>query len=106
MQERLWKWFVGLIGLFFLLGLLVLLSATPRNDRTWYPELALLPHVSVERDTILVRKARNWYIAPDGLVKEEYVMRRYSVKDIERVWFIVEPFSNWDAVGHTFFSFD
>jgi len=90
-----------------LLALPVLLR-TPRGDRLWADEFARTTTAALNADgTVSFRNMRDWSYG-DGRVRTEDWISTLTVNpgDIVKVWFILEPFAEWKAVGHTFLSFE
>ncbi|MBI4136475.1 DUF4105 domain-containing protein [Candidatus Roizmanbacteria bacterium] len=98
------KWIV--LGLLvFLLYFYFLLK--PSNDRTWEPEFQT-PNTAeiIDQDRIKINHIRDWSYSDLTDPAVFYFDETYNVKDLERVWFVLEPFSKWQAVAHTYFVFD
>ncbi|MBI5247427.1 MAG: DUF4105 domain-containing protein [Elusimicrobia bacterium] len=82
------------------------LFRSPRNDRNWSADNAVLPYAEFSGDKVVVRNVRNAsYRSPkDYDVKLED--RTYDLKDVEKARFIVEPFGKTGLMAHTFLTFD
>jgi hypothetical protein len=86
-----------------------LATARPSHHRDWRPEQAVLPRVELQLDDslVLVRGVRtNVYRSPIDfdVVHED---RSYDLRKLERVWFVVAPFSaGWRGPAHVFLSFE
>lgn len=77
----------------------------PSNDRTWSPELNVLPNAVVEDGKIRVRNIRNVnYLSDDDFVVRHYD-RTIDLEEVQSVDFIVTPFNNAPALAHTMLSF-
>lgn len=98
--------FLIFFALVILVGGLYLALLTPSNNREWYPELAELPQVTIQGDLVSIAHERDWQLDINGTLTKKYIARTYNASELERVWFIVEPFNARGRFGHTFFSFD
>jgi hypothetical protein len=78
----------------------------PSHDRDWSEEFAVMPTAEIEGDIVKINNVRNWKYRADGPYEKSYLNRSFNVQDIERVWFLIEPFSGWEGVAHTYFTFD
>jgi hypothetical protein len=77
----------------------------PSNDREWNPDQAVLPAARFEGDLVHITGLRNFtYRAVDDF-DVAYDERSYDLNELERAWFIVEPFSDFAGAAHTFASF-
>lgn len=99
--------FVGLLLLIFVVSGVYLARKKPRHDRNWKPDFAREPFVTFEGDFVSVHNVRNnRYPQPDEPYETVFETRHYDLSLVKRVWFIVESFSSWDAIAHTFVSFE
>jgi len=81
----------------------------PTNDRDWAVGLNRLPTISIvgegKETHVKIENVRDSTYA--GSVETiSYISGDYAVNDIEKMWFLIEPFSKWKAFAHTFFIFD
>lgn len=91
-----------------LFALLVSLKR-PSNDREWTPDLQRLAGVSLLEEggatyAQLSNVRDSTYENGEEVIS--YYSAKYNIDEIERMWFLVEPFSKWKAAAHTFFVFD
>ena len=90
---------IGVLGVWYLLQ-------APSNERVWNPDQAVLPHADIEGDLITIHNIRNFeYRAPDDYTPA-YYDRTYDLRQLKRVYFIVEPFSDEKVGAHTMLSFE
>ena len=83
----------------------------PSNQRDWEYGMDVLPHVTIEGDTVQVQDLRDYSWPADGPPSSDYLDRTFDVRRLERVWFVKEPFSvpqlpGFEGVAHTYFVFD
>jgi hypothetical protein len=62
--------------------------------------------MTFDGNLIHVDNIRNFKFDEEGPIYKGYENRTYDLNELNRVWFFVEPFSKWDGVAHTMFSFD
>jgi hypothetical protein len=77
----------------------------PSNDRDWAPDLAVLAYAELDEDQITVRNIRNCvYESDDDYVIDRYD-KRYDLRKLEHVDFVVVPFKDAPSLAHTMLSF-
>ena len=97
------------IYLFALVALLVGLVSRrkPALEQDWKPEVAKQTRGRIEGDTLTLSAVRNTrYGDPGTAFSVVWEERSYDLSKLKRLWFIVESFSNVQAVAHTFLSFE
>jgi len=98
------------LRLVLLLALLALLgwwaSLRPSNERDWTPNMAVLPYAEFADSLVLVHHVRNTAYASAERYTPRYDDRVFDLRRLERVWFVVVPFSTWGGVAHTFLTFE
>ncbi|MDZ7726281.1 MAG: DUF4105 domain-containing protein [Candidatus Campbellbacteria bacterium] len=81
----------------------------PTNDREWTPDLAKLAQVEIyeggEGTKVGIKNIRD-STYEDGEENIQYYSQIFDLAELKKVWFLVEPFSDWEAAAHTFFVFD
>ena len=83
------------------------LMLRPSNDRTWAPEQAVLPHVTIRGDTARVDRLRDFTHTSDTTAVQRYDSRTYDLRKVRRVWYVLSPFNpDWRGPAHSFFSFE
>jgi len=81
-------------------------SVRPSNDRDWVPNEAVLPAAEFVGSRVTLRHVRNTqYRTPNDYTPAYYDLT-LDLDSIQRVWFVVEPFSGSSAMAHTFLSFE
>ncbi|MBA3710426.1 MAG: DUF4105 domain-containing protein, partial [Planctomycetes bacterium] len=81
------------------------LAMRPSNDRPWTADQARLPEVTLAGDGLTVRGVRTCDYRSTTDYTVHHDDRDFDLRELETVWFIVEPFSTWSAAAHTFLSF-
>lgn len=77
----------------------------PSNDRNWSVDQAVLPSAVFEGDFVTVRNIRNFTYGSESEYVPRYYDQRFDLRELDSVWFIVEPFGPWEGPAHTFVSF-
>jgi hypothetical protein len=77
----------------------------PSNDRDWVPEQRLLAEIHFDDSTVDIRNVRNVRYRSTTDFDVRHHNAQYDLDALESVWFIVEPFADWDGAAHTFVSF-
>jgi hypothetical protein len=83
----------------------------PTNQGDWEYGMDVLPHVTIHDDRVTVEHERDFRWSADGALSSSYVDRSYDTQQLERVWFVqepftIEPFEGFTGVAHTYFVFD
>lgn len=78
----------------------------PSNDRDWALDQAVLPYAEVEDGIATVHNIRNFSYRTTTEYTPDYYDAVYDIRTLERVYYIVEPFSGYKGAAHTFLSFE
>lgn len=102
------KLFLILTVLVILFGGIYTYTQSPSNNRNWEVGFEVLPEVEISesQSEIHIKNIRNWNYSKTDIVSQEYIAQTYKLENLEKVWFLVEPFSKWDGIAHTYFVFD
>lgn len=103
-----------LIVFIFIIGWLYLfVYLKPSNDREWEPNSAIIPKVTIQQDIITIKDIRDTQFDEKNNNQPitHYIEQSYDLKNLQKVWFIVEPFhnkpfTNFEGIAHTYFVFD
>lgn len=83
-----------------------ILTTTPSNDRDWSPDQAKLPEVRfLDGDQVEIANIRNARYRTSQDYDLRWESRRYDLKQVQSLWYVVEPFADWRGPAHTFLSF-
>ena len=79
-------------------------SAVPRNDRDWQPDVAVLPHATVDGDLVTVHNIRNFDYRTETDFTPAYYDRTYDLRKLDRIDLAA---SYWMGphIAHLFVSF-
>jgi hypothetical protein len=105
----LWYWFQRFFLVIFLLFLTIGLawwtSQKPSNLRDWTLAESILPTVSWSGNIAIVENVRNHDWITDKEFTPGYYDASYNLDEIERVDYLITPFSDHDGPAHTMLSF-
>ncbi len=80
---------------------------TPQNDRAWDTEFERTTTADFDEDRVILNNVRDFTYADSSLTVTTWVDEiQLDPKNIVRAWFVLEPFAEWGAVGHTFLTFE
>lgn len=90
----------------FILVTTVNILTNPTNDRDWNEDQKILPTAIIEDDLVKIENVRNFSYESTTSYTPEYYDKTYDLNKLEKVWYIVEPFSGIPGSAHTFLSFE
>ena len=79
-------------------------SATPRNDRDWQSEVAVLPYATIKGDLVTVHNIRNFAYRTETDFTPTYYDRTFDMRRLDRVD-LVTLYWMGPAIAHLFVSF-
>ena len=85
-------------------GLLIVLTQ-PTNQRDWSLDQVRLARTEFFEDKLQIRNIRNVTYRSTSDFDVKWETRSYDLSQVQTVWFLVEPFSDWRGPAHTFLSF-
>lgn len=94
-----------ILALVILGYLLLVVFVRPSNDRDWSPDTERTTSAVFIDDLVQIKNVRNAKYRSTTDFDARWEDRTYDLKNLESVWFIVEPFSDWRGPAHTFLSF-
>jgi hypothetical protein len=109
----LFKWLKKILK--FLLAMIIVLMCvftvvhfvtTPSNDRDWNNDQDVLPYAEIHDSTVDIHNIRNFTYASTTSYTTNYYDKTFDLDKLEKVWYIVEPFSGIPGSAHTFLSFE
>lgn len=89
----------------FLIVFLLFLFKTPSLDRDWNLDQKILPKIYFYWDSINIKNIRNFQYNSTSEYRVLYYDKTYDLNNIESLYYIIEPFSNYDWPAHTMMSF-
>lgn len=107
------KFLKNLIKIGFVFVIVVLLLCTvlnllvrPSNNRDWNDDQAILPFAEINGSLISIHNIRNFTYASTTSYTKNYYNKTFDIRNLKKVWYIVEPFSGIPGSAHTFLSFE
>jgi len=99
---------LSLIALLITLVLARAYIKTPSHSRDWLPKHGEQTNVSKNQDnTYTIHRVRNFTYAQDGTERQEWIIGvNVNPKRVKRLWYMLEPFTNLEAVAHPYFIFE
>ena len=91
----------ALVGAYALLVILI----RPSNDRNWTTDQSRLPAAEFNGPIVTIHDVRNFRYLSADRYEPRWEDRQYDLRQLESVWFVVEPFGGFDGAAHTFASF-
>lgn len=105
MRFRLLAFGLAVVLSFCLAYLLLILLVRPSNDRTWQSDQSVLPTAEIEGSTVTIRNIRNFKYASETEYEPAWYDKTFDLSDLDRAWFVVEPFGSFEGAAHTFVTF-
>lgn len=103
--KRLLIAFIRVLAILVLGYLLLVLAIRPSNRRDWSPDTERTASAVFIDDSVKIKNVRNVRYRSTSDFDVRWEDRTYDLRQLESVWFVVEPFSDWRGPAHTFLSF-
>jgi len=104
-MKRFLKYFFLTLLLGFILIEIFLSFKHPSNNRDWNNDQQKLPRAEISGDLVTIKNIRNIeYRATDDYTIH-YYDKTYDLRELNKVYFVVEPFSGFVGAAHTLMSF-
>jgi hypothetical protein len=78
---------------------------TPSLDRDWNLDQKILPEISFSWNIVSIKNIRNFEYETTTKYSVNYYDREFNLDEIKSLYYIIEPFSNFDWPAHTMMSF-
>lgn len=102
MRKKLLLLFVLLIAA----SALALVLMRPQQDRVWLPEYTRTARASLLASTqATIHNVRDWTYG-ETILTSEWIDVAVDSGDVVRTWFVLEPFADYEGIGHTFLVFE
>lgn len=96
---------LGILVIVFIVIYKPLLS--PPKDADWQEHLKVSSTAEFNGDLVTVRNVRNFRYSPtEADIHSNYYDKTYDLREVEKVWFVAEPFNEATYAAHTFVSFE
>ena len=90
----------------FSLNLLNIILTSPSNDRNWNADQNILAYSNINQNLITIYNIRNFTYENETSFISSYYNKTFNINKIKKVYYIVEPFSSFRGLAHTFLSFE
>lgn len=102
-----WNVLLAVAGVLLLGYLAMRFTTRPSHGRAWRPEQAVMPSITFDGGRVHVRGVRDFAFRSATDFTPAYRDRTYDLEKIERVWFVLSPFTReWRGPAHSFLSFE
>lgn len=95
----------GVMALFALSYCLLIVLVRPSNVRDWSLDQTRLARAKFSADKVQIENVRNAVYRSSIDFDVHWETRAYNLSQVQTLWFLVEPFSDWRGPAHTFLSF-
>lgn len=85
--------------------LILIVVLRPSSTRDWAIDQQRAPSSAIAGDEIRIQNVRNIRYRSTTDFDLHWEERRYDLRRLQSVWFVVEPFADWRGPAHTFLSF-
>ncbi len=100
------KFLVVILFIFLCLVSWQLLKRPPTKG-DWQEQLSILSTAKFNGDLVTIKNVRNFRYSPtESDMHPGYYDKTYNLSLIKRVWYVTEPFNDYEATAHTFVSFE
>ena len=100
-------WSLAVLATLIISAILITrLTTEPSNNRDWNEDQIVLPYAKVTNEQVTIYNIRNFTYASTTSYTTAYYDQTFDLQKIERVWYVVEPFSGIPGSAHTFLSFE
>lgn len=86
-------------------ALLSLVLMRPSDARNWLPEYERTASATLASTTATITNVRDWSYT-DAIASTEWTTVTIDTADVVRTWFVLEPFADYEGIGHTFLVFE
>jgi hypothetical protein len=96
--------YLALIICIVVVGIFV--STKPRNNKQWEEDFKVLTNVEVSDEYYTFDNVRDWQWNKSGAVSKNYTQKTLNINELDKVWFLLQPFDSNKRLAHTFLTFD
>lgn len=88
------------------ISIIILFNQKPSHSRDWVAGFDVFPHIEINDNEITIKNLRDWTYEKDKVTGFNYKTETYNPNNLTQAYFLVEPFSKWDGIAHTYFVFE
>jgi hypothetical protein len=104
------KWIIYLILLLTILYLIIHfilnIFIRPSNNHNWNDDQSVLPYAEINNNLVTIHNIRNFQYKTITDYTRNYYDKTFDLNKLQKVWYVVEPFSGIPGSAHTFLSFE
>ena len=89
----------------FIVSILLVLFQKPSLNRDWSIDQKILSEISFSWNIVNIQNIRNFKYNSEVDYEIWYYNKKYKISELESVYYIIEPFSDYDWPAHTMLSF-
>ncbi len=98
---------LGLVAIVLIITLFLIYTKKPQANLDWNDYQDRVSTTTIASDgTVSISNVRDWTYGSSTVLSKDWTSTRENVSDLTSVWFLLEPFASWNAIGHTFLSFE
>lgn len=105
MKLRIISVVAGVIVSLVVAYLLLIVFVRPSNEREWERDQEVLATAEIDGDLVTIRNIRNFRYESESSYSPSWYDRTYDLRELDRAWFVVEPFGAFEGAAHTFITF-
>ena len=99
------KYILFIILIIIIIGFVYALMQKPSLDRDWNLDQKVLSEITFSDNIIDINNIRNIKYRTEDDYTVRYYDKKYNLNEINSVYYIIEPFSDYDWPAHTMLSF-
>lgn len=104
--KRIFYFFLIVLAFITALFVVVSLVTKPSNDRNWNEDQKILATAEIKDNLVFIKNIRNFSYTSTTDYTPAYYDKTFDLSKLQKVWYIVEPFSGIPGSAHTFLSFE
>ena len=98
-------WWMVAASIFVMLIGAVVQLIKPSNDRRWDSSQSKIPAIEIREESVRIRNFRQCEYRSENDFDARFFDFEFRIDQLESVWFVVQKFSSFEGMAHTFLSF-
>lgn len=99
------KIFLGIV-LIVVIIIITNFIKTPSLNRDWSEDSKILPNINISGDVVEIKNIRDWRYEGENIISKDYYDDIFYLDKIKNTYLLLNPFSKWEGIGHSFFIFE
>jgi len=100
------KIFFSIILILLFANILNMIIKQPSNNREWEDSNKILAYSKIENNLITINNIRNFSYKNYSNYEKNYYNKTFNLNDIKKVYYILQPFSSFEGLAHSFLTFE